>query len=95
MTRTGTIAWSVLGIVGFVLLLFFGACAAVMGFAVSTDAPHAWKGDVRYGLILGLIAVALILPAIFLLRGSIRRLRSLRQPQEILTPKYRPPEPRA
>ena len=80
MTRTGTIAWSVLGIIGFALLLFFGACAAVVGFAVSMDAPHAWKGDVRYGLILGLIAVALIFPAIFLLKGSIRRLRSLRQP---------------
>jgi hypothetical protein len=85
----------VLGIIGFALLLFFSACAAIMGFAVSTDAPHAWKGDVRYGLIFGLLAVALILPAIFLLRGSIRRLRSLRQPQEILTAKYAPPDRRA
>jgi hypothetical protein len=95
VTRTGTIARSVLGIIGFALLVFLGACAAVMGFAVSTDAPHAWKGDVRYGLILGLVALALILPAIFLLRVSIRRLRSLRQPQEIQTPKYAPHDPRA
>ena len=95
MTRTGTIVWAVLGIIGFALLLFFSACAAVMGFAVSTDAPHAWKGDVRYGLILGLIAVALIFPAIFLLKGSIRRLRSLRQPQDIQTPKNAPPGPGA
>ena len=87
MTRTGTIAWSVLAIIGFALLLLFAACAAIMGFAVSVDAPHAWKGDVRYGLLLGLIAVALIFPAILLLKVSIRRLRSLRQPQEIPTPK--------
>jgi hypothetical protein len=50
-----------------------------LGFAFSIDAPHAWKGDVRGGLIFGLIALALIFAAILLLRGSIRRLRSLRQ----------------
>ena len=79
MTRTGTIAWSVLGIIGFAFLLFCGACAAIFAFALSIDAPHAWKGDVRVGLIYGLIALALIVGAILLLRGSIRRLRSLRQ----------------
>ncbi|HTF25062.1 MAG TPA: hypothetical protein VK937_14280 [Candidatus Limnocylindria bacterium] len=79
MTRTGTIAWSVLGIIGFVFLLVCGAWVAILGFAFSIDAPHAWKGDVRDGLIFGLIALALIAGAILLLRGSIRRLRSLRQ----------------
>jgi hypothetical protein len=69
----------VLGIVGFALLLFCGACAAMMGIAISMDAPHAWKGDIRYGLVCWLIALALIFPAILLLRGSIRRLRPLRQ----------------
>ncbi len=80
MTRTGTIAWSVLGIIGFVFLLFCGVWAAILGFAFSIDAPHAWKGDVRDGMIFGPIAVALIIPAILLLRSSIRRLGSLRQP---------------
>ena len=79
MTRTGTIGWSVLGIIGSVFLLFCGACLAIMGFAVSTDAPHAWKGDIRFGLIFWGIAIVVIFAAILLLRGSIRRLRSLRQ----------------
>ena len=82
MTRTGTIARSVLGIIGFVLLLFCGAWVAILGFAFSIDAPHAWKGDAGGGLIFGLIALVLIVPAIFLLRSSIRALRSLhRQPK--------------
>jgi hypothetical protein len=79
LTRTRTIAWSVLGIIGFVFLLACGAWAAILGFAFSIDAPHAWRGDARGGLIFGLIALAFIVPAILLLMGSIRRLRSLRQ----------------
>ncbi len=79
MTRIGTIAWSVLGIIGFAFFLVCGAWVAIFAFALSIDAPHAWKGDVRIGLIYGLIALALIVGAILLLRGSIRRLRSLRQ----------------
>jgi len=69
----------VLGIIGFVFLLICAAWVAILGFAFSIDAPHAWKGDARDGLIFGLIALALIVPAILLLRGSISRLRSLRQ----------------
>ena len=60
MTRTGTIAWSVLGIIGFAFFLVCGAWVAIFAFALSIDAPHAWKGDVRIGLIYGLIALALI-----------------------------------
>jgi hypothetical protein len=78
MTRTGTIALSVIGIISSALLLFSGAWVAIFAFALSIDAPHAWKGDVRIGLIYGLVALVLIIGAIFLLRGSIRRLRSLR-----------------
>ena len=80
MTRTGVIARSVLGIVGFGFLLLCGAYAAILGWAVSEGGPHAFKGDVRIGLIFGLIAAALIVAAILLLRSSIRRLRSLRYP---------------
>jgi hypothetical protein len=79
VTRNGTIAWSVLGIISSAFLLFCGAWIAILGFAFSIDAPHAFKGDVRVGLIFWLIAIALIFTAILLLRGSIRRLRSLRQ----------------
>ena len=78
MTRTGTIALSVIGIISSALLLFCGAWVAIFAFALSIDAPHAWKGDIRFGLIYGLVALALIVGAILLLRGSIRRLRSLR-----------------
>jgi hypothetical protein len=69
----------VLGIIGFLFLVFCGAWIAVFAFALSIDAPHAWKGDIRIGLIYGLIALALIVGAMLVLRGSIRRLRSLRQ----------------
>ena len=79
MTRTGTITWSVLGIIGFLFLLVCGICVAVLGFAFSIDAPHAWKGDVRDGLIFGLAALVLVIAAILLLRRSIRKLRSLRE----------------
>ena len=80
VTRTGVIARSVLGIIGFAFLLLCGAYAAILGLAVSEGGPHAFKGDARIGLIFGLIAVALIVASILLLRGSIRRLRSLRHP---------------
>ena len=78
MARTGIIARSVLGIVGFAFLLLCGVYAAILGWTVSEGGPHAFKGDVRIGLIFGLIALALIVAAILLLRSSIRRLRSLR-----------------
>jgi len=68
----------VLGIIGSAFLLFCGGWVAIFAFAISIDAPHAWKGDIRFGLIYGLIALALIIGAVLLLRGSIRRLRSLR-----------------
>jgi hypothetical protein len=68
----------VLGIIGSAFLLFCGGWVAIFAFAISIDAPHAWKGDIRFGLIYGLIALALIVGAVLLLRGSIRRLRSLR-----------------
>jgi hypothetical protein len=80
VSRNGVIARSVLGIVGFAFLLFCGGYAAILGLAVSEGGPHVFKGDVRIGLIFGLIAAALIVAAIFLLRGSIRRLRTLRHP---------------
>jgi uncharacterized membrane protein YedE/YeeE len=82
VTRTGRTAWSVLGIIGSAFLLFCGAWLALFAFALSIDAPHAWKGDIRSGLIYGLIALALIVGAILLLQGSIRRLRSLRAPPQ-------------
>jgi multisubunit Na+/H+ antiporter MnhB subunit len=69
----------VLGIIGFVFLLVCGVWVAILGFAFSIDAPHAWKGDMRDGLMLGLVALALVIASILLLRGSIRRLRSLRE----------------
>jgi hypothetical protein len=80
LTRTGVIARSVLGIIGFVFLLLCGTYVAIVGWAISIGGPHAFKRDVRFGMIFGLIALALVVAAILLLRSSIRRLRSLRQP---------------
>jgi uncharacterized membrane protein len=80
VTRTGMIARSVLGIVGFVSLLLCGAYVTIVGWAFTIGGPHAFKGDVRVGLIFWLIALALIVAAILLLRSSIRRLRSPRHP---------------
>jgi hypothetical protein len=79
VTRTGAIALSALGVVGSAFLLFCGAWVALGGFAFSIGGPHAFKGDIRIGLIFWLIALALIVGSVLLLRGSIRRLRSLRQ----------------
>jgi len=61
VTRTGIIARSALGIIGSAFLLFCGGWVALFAFAISIDAPHAWKGDIRFGLIYGLIALALII----------------------------------
>jgi len=47
----------VLGIIGFVFLLFCVAYLAILGWAVSEGGPHAFKGDVRVGLIVWLIAL--------------------------------------
>ncbi|PYU60844.1 MAG: hypothetical protein DMG55_09625 [Acidobacteria bacterium] len=68
-----------LGIIGFIFLLLSCAWAAIAGLAFAEGAPHAFKGDIRIGLVFWLIALALLLGAITLLRGSIRRLRSLDQ----------------
>ena len=65
---------------GFALLLLCSGYVAILGFAISEGAPHAFKGDARLGLIFGLIAAGLMVAAILLLRNAIRRLRSLRHP---------------
>ena len=46
-----------LGMIGFVFLLFCVAYFAIIGWAVSEGGPHAFKGDVRVGLIVWLIAL--------------------------------------
>jgi hypothetical protein len=66
--------------VGFAFLLLCGAYVAIVGWAFSRGWSACLQGDVRIGLIFELLALALIVAAILLLRGSIRRLRSVRQP---------------
>ena len=80
MNRNGALAWPVLGIIGFVLLLLCSGYVAILGFAISAGAPHAFRGDARLGLIFELIAAGLIVAALLLLRNAIRRLRLLRHP---------------
>jgi hypothetical protein len=78
-TRTGTKVWPVVTIFGSLVFVLCGAGAAVMGLAVSVDAPHAWKADPWLGLVWLPIAVALIVVGIIPARDSLRQLRSLRE----------------
>ena len=79
MDRKATIVWSVVGIIGFFLLLFCAFCSAVMGFVFLTGAPHAFGPSTATAVIFYLFALLLALAAFFLLRRSVRRLRAARQ----------------
>ena len=76
MNRTQTVAWSVAGLAGSLLLLSAGLTAAV-GFAFSVDAPHAWKGDPRIGLVAAPVALGLLALAALSARRSLGWLRAL------------------
>ena len=79
-----------LGMIGFVFLLFCVAYFAIIGWAVSEGGPHAFKGDVRVGLIFWLIALALIFPAILFAKefdpASTLIATACRSPRPTLTP---------
>ena len=77
MTRTGTIVWSTLGIAGSLFLLSSAALTAVVGFSFSIDAPHAWKGDPRVGLVAAPVALGLLVLAVLTARRSVAWLRAL------------------
>jgi hypothetical protein len=77
MTRTATIIWSVVEIIGVLFLMFFAILLVILGIGFATDAPHNLAGDLGTGIFCLLIAVAMTFIAIVLYKHSIRRLGSL------------------
>ncbi len=77
IARTGSMAWSVITLFGSFVLLLYGAGVALISIVFSGDAPHAWKGDWRIGLVGLLIAFILVFVGIISARDSTRHLRSL------------------
>ena len=79
MGRTATIGWSIVGIIGFFALVGIAFLTAILGFAFFAGAPHAFGPAPWLGAIFFLFALLFVVLAIFLLRRSVRRLRSVRQ----------------
>jgi len=78
MTRTASLVWSVVEIIGALFLMLFAAVLVIVGIGFATDAPYNLDGDSGKGIFCWLIAIAMTFIAIVLYRHSIRRLRSLR-----------------
>ena|SRR5467141_2893481 len=76
MTRTASIIWSVVEIIGVLFLMFFAVLLIIVGIGFATDAPHNLAGDLGTGIFCLLIAIAMTFIAI-LYKHSIRRLRLL------------------
>ena len=77
MTRTASIIWSVVEIIGVLFLMFFAVLLIIVGIGFATDAPHNLAGDLGTGIFCLLIAIAMTFIAIVLYKHSIRRLRLL------------------
>src|SRR6266850_1516192 len=77
MTRTASLVWSVVEIIGALFLMLFAAVLVIVGIGLATDAPHNLDGELGKGIFSWLIAIAMTFIAIVLYRHSIRRLRSL------------------
>ena len=77
MTRTASLVWSVVEIIGALFLMLFAAVLVIVGIGFATDAPHNLDGELGKGIFSWLITIAMTFIAIVLYRHSIRRLRSL------------------
>ena len=77
MTRTASVVWSVVEIIGALFLLFIAAVLVIVGIGFATAVPHNLDGDLGKGIFSWLIAIAMTSIAIVLYRDSIRRLHSL------------------
>src|SRR6267142_6753203 len=77
MTRTASLVWSVVEIIGALFLMLFAAVLVIVGIGLATDAPHNLDGELGKGISSWLIAIAMTFIAIVLYRHSIRRLHSL------------------
>jgi hypothetical protein len=77
MTRTASVVWSVVEIIGALFLMFIAAVLVIVGIGFATAVPHNLDGDLGKGIFSWLIAIAMTFIAIVLYRDSIRRLHSL------------------
>lgn len=77
MGRTAVVLSSVAGIIGSFALIVGAFFIAGFGTAVWNGAPHAFPPDVRTGAILVLVALSVMVAAVFLLVRSVRRLGRL------------------
>ena len=77
MNRTASVVWSIAGLAGSLCLLLSAAATALLGYAFSIDAPHAWKGEPLVGLAAAPVALGLVVLAVLAARRSLGRLRAL------------------
>jgi uncharacterized membrane protein len=77
MTRTASVVWSVVEIIGALFLMFIAAVLIFVGIGFATEVPHNLDGDLGKSIFSWLIAIAMTFIAIVLYRHSIRRLRSV------------------
>jgi hypothetical protein len=59
MTRTASLVWSVVEIIGALFLMLFTAALVIVGTGFATDAPHNLDGEFGKGIFSWLIAIAM------------------------------------
>ena len=77
MTRTASLVWSVVEIIGALFLMLFASVLVIVGIGFATDAPHNLDGELGKGIFCWLLAIAMTFIAVVLYRHSIRLLHSL------------------
>ena len=77
MTRTASVVWSVVEIIGALFLLFIAAVVVIVGIGFATAVPHNLDGNLGKGIFAWLLAIAMTFIAVVLYRHSIRLLHSL------------------
>src|SRR6267378_2863239 len=77
MSRTASVVWSVIEIIGALFLMFIAAVLIIVGIEFAIDVSHNLDGDLGRGIFSWLIAIAMTFIAIVLYKHSIRRLHSL------------------
>src|SRR6267143_2494078 len=77
MSRTASVVWSVIEIIGALFLMFIAAFLIIVGIEFAIDVSHNLDGDLGRGIFSWLIAIAMTFIAIVMYRHSIRRLHWL------------------
>src|SRR6266566_2979372 len=77
MTRTASVVWSVVEIIGALFLMFIAAILIIVGIGFATEVPHNLDGNLGKGIFAWLLAIAMTFIAVVLYRHSIRLLHAL------------------